>query len=522
MTHGPQPEKQLANSRAERLLLDRTRLDHSRLDALLGRPLNVEIAGSTWSRIAAGAEAVERIAQGPSAAYGINTGFGALCGKRIPEDQLRTLQTNLILSHAVGLGPAAPTEIVRWMLLFKIHALSHGYSGVRRATVERLLALLNADLLPIVPTQGSLGASGDLAPLAHMVLPALGLGQVHHGAKTLTGAEALRHIGAQPLVLGPKEGLALINGTQFMTAYAAAMVVRARRLLKCAEVIAAMSLEAASGSAKPFDQRLHALRPHLGAVECAANVRALLADSEILPSHANCDRVQDPYSLRCVPQVHGACRDALRHVAQVVETEINSVTDNPLIFDGDEVVSGGLFHGEPLAITLDYLAIALSELASISERRTYLLLSGIGGLPLLLMRETGINSGFMLPQYTAAAIVSENKGLCTPASVDSIPTSLGQEDHVSMGARAACKCWQVLENVEKVLGIELLAAAQGLDFRLPLRAGAGPRAAHALVRGRIAFADVDRLLAPDLAEACRLVAAGDVVRAAETAVGPLL
>lgn len=511
----------VAPDAAAHIVLDGSRLNLTTLEPLLSRRLNVVIADEVWSRVAAGEAAVKQITKSHTAAYGINTGFGVLCGKRIPDDQLRTLQSNLILSHAVGMGPPAPPEIVRWMLLFKIHALSHGYSGISRATVERLATLLNADLLPVVPTQGSLGASGDLAPLAHMVLPLLGLGQVQAGERTLTGTEALRQLGTSPALLGPKEGLALINGTQFMCAYAAAIAVRGRRLMKNADIVAAMALEACAGSAKPFDQRLNALRPHPGAIECAANIRALLQESEILPSHVDCDRVQDPYSLRCVPQVHGACRDAWRHAAETVETEINSVTDNPLILQDGEVISGGLFHGEPLALALDYMAIALAELASISERRTYLLLSGIGGLPLLLMRETGINSGFMLPQYTAAALVSENKGLCTPASVDSIPTSLGQEDHVSMGARAACKCWQVLDNAEKVLAIEMFSAAQGLDFRLPLRAGAGPRAAHEFVREHVPFADRDRLFSPDLAEAHRLLATGEVLKAAEAAVGPL-
>jgi len=496
-------------------------LDLELLDLLLGGPLKLTIEGPLWEQIERSASAVARIAAGSKPAYGINTGFGSLCRKRIAEKDVQALQQNLILSHAVGVGPPAPPEVVRWMMLFKVHALTHGVSGVSRATLALLQKMLNADLLPVVPTQGSLGASGDLAPLAHMVLPMLGFGQVHRGGHVVASADALAGIGAAPITLGPKEGLALINGTQFMAAYAAIVAIRATRLAKCADIIASMSLEGLAGSAKPFDERLNRLRPHPGAIESAGNVRRLLEGSGILPSHADCDRVQDPYSVRCIPQVHGAARDALRHARGVIETEINSVTDNPLIFEGDEVISGGLFHGEPLALVLDYLAIALSELASISERRIYLLLSGIADLPVLLMRDTGINSGLMIPQYTAAALVSENKGLCTPASVDSIPTSLGQEDHVSMGARAACKAMQVLDNAETVLSIEQMCAAQALDFRAPLHPGRGPRAAHALIRGHITHADSDRLYGDDIQTSLSLLRSGRLLAVVEAELGRL-
>ena len=406
-------------------------------------------------------------------------------------------------------------------MLFKLHALTHGYSGVTRNTLECLRRMLEADLLPVVPTQGSLGASGDLAPLAHMVLPMIGKGEVTCEGETLPAADALARAGIDPITLGPKEGLALINGTQFMSAYAAALVIRTRRLVKHADIIATMSLEAIPGSIRPFNERLHELRPHRGAQLTAQNVCRLMAESEILPSHADCERVQDPYSLRCVPQVHGASRAAIEHAAQVVETEINSVTDNPVIFSEDEVISGGLFHGQPLALVLDYLAIALAELASISERRVYLLLAGAEGLPALLMEHTGLNSGFMLPQYTAAALVSENKGLCTPASVDSIPTSLGQEDHVSMGARAATKCLRVLENTETVLAIEQMCAAQALDFRAPLKPGLGPRLAHAEVRQDILHADQDRLFGEDIKKSLALLRSQRVVNSVESRLGPL-
>jgi len=514
----PQPHEDAAPAH---FLLDGSPLTLESLEAGLGRPVHVDITEPMLKRIEAGARAVERIATGSAAAYGVNTGVGHLCTKRIPPDQVRTLQTNLILSHAVGVGSPAPPEIVRWMMFFKIAALTQGVSGVSPKTLECLRRMLNADVLPMIPTQGSLGASGDLAPLAHMVLPMIGRGTVRVGGREEPATTAFARLGIEPVVLGPKEGLALINGTQFMCAYAANLVLRSRRLVKQADLIAAMSLEGFAGSVKPFDERLHRLRPHAGAVETADNVRRLMVDSQILESHADCDRVQDPYSLRCIPQVHGASRDALRHAANVVETELNSVTDNPLIFENGDVVSGGLFHGQPLALVLDYLAIALAELASISERRTYLLLSGVAGLPVLLMLDTGLNTGFMLPQYTAAALVSENKGLCTPASVDSIPTSLGQEDHVSMGARAAVKCMQVLDNTETVLAIEQLCAAQAIDFRAPLQPGVGPRIAHAEIRKRITHAETDRLYGDDIRASLDLLRAHAVVRAVEAELGPL-
>ncbi len=503
-------------------VLDGGRLTLEALDAGLGRRIRVAVADSIWKRIEANEQAVRRIASAPAAAYGINTGFGHLCTKRIPADQLAILQTNLILSHAVGVGEAAQPEIVRWMMLFKIHALTHGVSGVSRKTVECLMSMLQADVLPVIPTKGSLGASGDLAPLAHMVLPMIGEGVVETNGVRTTAKEAFARARLKPVTLGPKEGLALVNGTQFMAAYAAVIAVRSRQLLKQADVIGTMSLEGCAASVKPFDERLHRLRPHPGAMETADNVRRMMADSAILASHADCDRVQDPYSLRCIPQVHGAARDALRHAGAVIETEINSVTDNPLIFDNDEVISGGSFHGEPLALVLDYLAIALAELASISERRTYLLLSGIAGLPITLIRNGGVNSGLMVPQYTAAALVSENKGLCTPASVDSIPTSLGQEDHVSMGARAAVKCLQVLENTETVLAIEQLCAAQALDFRAPLLPGVGPRLAHAEVRKDITHATADRMFGDDIQKSLTLLRSQQVVHTVEDQTGPLL
>lgn len=451
-------------------------------------------------RVAASRQIVERALTDGQAYYGINTGFGVLATKRIPADQVAQLQENLLLSHAVGVGDWVPKDISRLMLQLKAHALGLGYSGVSEATFARLLALLEQGLIPAVPSRGSVGASGDLAPLAHLALPLIGRGQVWtaDGTAREPAAEALARHGLAPIRLQAKDGLALINGTQLMSAYGAFVLEKAQTLVLIADLLAAMSLEALQGSLTPFDARIHAIRPHPGQQQVAANVRMLLEKSEILESHRNCGKVQDPYCLRCVPQVHGASRDALAHAAQVVETEINAVTDNPLVFPDGDILSGGNFHGQPLALALDYAALALAELASISERRTYLLLAGHDGLPTLLMKETGINSGFMIPQYAAAALVSENKVLCHPASVDSIPTSLGQEDHVSMGSISALKLLSVLRNVEQVFAIELVTAAQALDYRLPLRPGRGVEVAHQFVRSVVPHREADFFFHDDL------------------------
>jgi histidine ammonia-lyase len=466
---------------------------------------------------------VERALREERAYYGINTGFGILASQRIAPEQLAELQQNLILSHAVGVGDPVPRELTRLMLRLKIHALGLGSSGVSLGTFERLLRFEELDLVPVVPSRGSLGASGDLAPLAHMSLPLLGRGEVWRpdGAGSRPAAEALREHGLAPIALEAKDGLALINGTQLMAAYGAWVVSRCDAFCRSADLIATMSLEALRGSARPFDARIHELRPHPGQSEVAHNVRRLLEQSEILESHRFCGKVQDPYSLRCVPQVHGASRDALRHVAEVMEREINSVTDNPLVFEDGDILSGGNFHGQPLALALDYAAIALAELASISERRTYLLLGGHDDLPLLLMQETGLNSGFMMPQYTAAALVSENKVLCHPASVDSIPTSLGQEDHVSMGSVAALKLLQVFGNVERVLAIELLTAAQALDYRAPLRPGRGVEVAHRHLRAQVPHRERDASFGDDFARCEELLRGGELLNAVEAELGSL-
>lgn len=449
---------------------------------------------------------VEQALHSKAAHYGINTGFGILANKRVPSDALSALQTNLILSHSVGVGEAVPRAISKLMLGLKIHSLSLGYSGVSDSTFRQLIHFFIADGIPVIPSKGSVGASGDLAPLAHMSAPLLGLGSVWIDEKTqISAREFLQRKNIEAIALQAKDGLSLINGTQFMLAYGAFVAHHGLRLVKTADVLAAMSLEALQGSLVPFDERIVQVRPQRGAGDVSANVRRLLENSQILESHRHCGKVQDPYSLRCVPQVHGASRHALYHACEVFETEMNSVTDNPLVFENGDILSGGNFHGQPLALVMDYLAIALAELASISERRIYLLLAGHDGLPKLLMKNTGINSGFMIPQYTAAALVSENKVLCHPASVDSIPTSLGQEDHVSMGSISATKLYQVFENLRHVLSIELLTAAQALDFRKPLRPGRGVEWAHKFVRKELPHAEEDHFFQPDLHTCKRLI-----------------
>ncbi len=492
------------------------------LDADLDRSLADlrDALGTDRCRVAASRRAVDAALADGRAHYGLNTGFGSLKSVRVDADRLVALQENLLRSHAVGLGAPVAEAQSRRMLRLKVHALGLGFSGVSVPVFERLLAMAERGLAPVVPSQGSLGASGDLAPLAHLALPLLGEGEIWHDGVPAPAERVLAAQGLAPVELAPKDGLALINGTQFMAALGTEMVVRALRLAETADVTAAMTLEAVRGSTAPFDARVHAVRPHAGAIAVAAHVRALLAGSEIGPSHADCDKVQDPYSVRCVPQVHGASRDALAFAAQQLETEINSVTDNPLVFSGPgspggeagepDLISAGNFHGQPLALALDVAAIATAELASISERRTYLLLEGVDRLPPYLLAETGVQSGFMMVQYTAAALVSENKTLCHPASVDSIPSSRGQEDHVSMGAWGARKALMVIENAERVVAAEALCAAQALDFRRPLRAGHGVEKAWHAIRAHVPFRTSDGLFQADLAAAHALVTSGDL------------
>lgn len=429
--------------------------------------------------------------------YGINTGFGYLQNVRINPSETSDLQYNLLQSHACGLGDEVPADIVRLMLLFKIESLSQGYSAVQLSTVERLVDFFNHDLLPVVYTQGSLGASGDLAPLSHLSLPLIGLGTLNVKGKKLPATQVLAQHGWQPISLQAKEGIALINGTQFMLAYGFYNLILAEKLLKWADLIAAMSIDAFDGSLQPFHARLHEIRPHPGQIDTAAKIRQYLTGSEI--THKTKTQVQDPYSFRCIPQVHGASKDVFEQTLNVMLREANAVTDNPNVFpDDDLILSGGNFHGQPLAMALDFLSIALAEIGSISERRTYQLLSGQRGLPLFLIKNPGLHSGLMIPQYTAAGIVSENKQWCTPASVDSIVSSNGQEDHVSMGANAAVKCARVLQNVQKVLAIELLSSAQALDFRRPLQSSTYVENLHQAFRTAVPFNEADRVLADDL------------------------
>jgi len=458
-----------------------------------------------------------------NAHYGINTGFGVLANKRISSDDLAILQKNILLSHACGMGDPVPPDITRLMLQLKIHSLSLGYSGVSEQTFKQLLDLEEHGILPWIPSRGSVGASGDLAPLAHMCLPLIGRGEVWNDTLSdrIPAAGVLEAKGIQPIGLQAKDGLALINGTQMMAAYGAFVLERTLGLQREADLLAAMSLEALQGSAVPFDERIHAIRPHQGQQDVASNIRTLLEGSEILASHRDCGKVQDPYSLRCVPQVHGASRDALSYARQCIEIEINSVTDNPLVFKEGDILSGGNFHGQPLALAMDFAAIALAELGSISERRTYLLLEGHDGLPKLLMKDTGVNSGFMIPQYTAAALVSENKILCHPASVDSIPTSLGQEDHVSMGSISAFKLLSVLVNVECILAVELLTTAQALDFRSEFSPGHGVALAHQSLRREVRHADQDYEVRNDLDQCASILRSGELLRVVESELGPL-
>lgn len=438
------------------------------------------------------------IADNNTTVYGVNTGFGILANTRISQENIITLQHKILESHSVGVGDPVPADIVRIMLITKLHALARGYSGVQLETLERMAWHLDQDVLPVVPEKGSVGASGDLAPLAHLFLPLIGLGELVYQGKRYPARELLNRFGLPPLQLGPKEGLALINGTQFILSNAVRAVERMYYCLEAADIIGAMSLEALTGTKAPFDERLHALRPFTGSKLVAQRLRLLLNDSEIMQSHVDCGRVQDPYSLRCMPQVHGASRNAWLHLRELTEVELNSVTDNPIIFGESDTISGGNFHGQPLALPLDYACLAAAEVGNISDRRCYLLLEGKWGLPMLLMSDVGLNSGFMIPQYTTAALVTENKTLCFPASADSIPTSLGQEDHVSMGSISGRKLNQVLDNLEYILAIELMSACQAIEFRRPLKSSAILEAAHDFVRNSVSFASEDRIFAEDI------------------------
>jgi histidine ammonia-lyase len=475
------------------------------LDLARGK-LKGSFAPAALKKIEESAKAVAKISQKSEAVYGVNTGLGPLCTTRIDKKQLETLQDHLLRSHSVGVGNYISPELSRLMLVLKIQSLSFAYSGVRRETLERLHYFLENDLIPCVPSQGSVGASGDLAPLAHLCLPLIGLGLFHSPKGPVEAASLLKSHKLKALSLAAKEGLALINGTQFIAAHAVLGLERLANLLDNADILGAMTLEGLMGSATPFDSRLHEVRPFAGNQHVAERLRQLLAKSEIMKAHEDCERVQDPYSLRCMPQVHGASRNAWLHLKELTHIEINSVTDNPIVFSEGEVLSGGNFHGQPLAMALDYATVAAHELGNISDRRIYLLLEGkIEGLPVFLMKNAGLNSGFMIPQYTSAALVSESKSLCFPASADSIPTSNGQEDHVSMGSISGRKLNTIIDNVEKVLAIELLCASQAFDFRRPLKSSPLLEACHKVIRKEIDHAFEDRVFGIDIAKAHKFV-----------------
>lgn len=473
-------------------------LDIGSVIAIADGSLQGALSAAAVAKVRASQQHVSKIVERNITVYGVNTGFGILADTRISEEDTRILQHKILQSHSVGVGEPVPASIARMMLITKMHALAQGFSGVRLETLERILWHIDMDVIPVVPEKGSVGASGDLAPLAHLFLPLIGLGEVFYEGRRYPTQEVLEKFGLAPVQLGPKEGLALINGTQFILAYAASGVQRMHYCLEAADIIGAMSLEALTGTKAPFDERLHRLRPFAGTSLVAQRLRFLLHDSAIMKSHIDCGRVQDPYSLRCMPQVHGASRNAWQHLRQLTEIELNAVTDNPIILGENDTISGGNFHGQPLALPLDYACFAAAEVGNISDRRCYLLLEGKWGLPLLLMSNVGLNSGFMIPQYTTAALVTENKTLCFPASADSIPTSLGQEDHVSMGSISGRKLSRVLDNLEYILAIELMSACQAIEFRRPLKSSEILEAAHEYVRNFVGFASEDRIFARDI------------------------
>ncbi|HNR66539.1 MAG TPA: histidine ammonia-lyase [bacterium] len=481
------------------------------------------LAESAFSEMVKSRDCIEQILQSGRTVYGVNTGFGKLANIDVPPDELEELQLNLVLSHACGVGEPIPAPIVRAAMLLKVNSLAKGYSGCRPLIVDHLLTLLNKNIIPIIPCKGSVGASGDLAPLAHMTLVLLGLGEAWADGKAVPGHQALQAAGLQPIVLQAKEGLAILNGTQIMTAYAAYALYRALHLVKLADIAGAITVESLLHTKKAFDPRIQVARGFVEQMQTAQNVRNLLQNSEIVESHRNCNKVQDPYSSRCIPQVHGAVRQAINYVQSVVLTEINAATDNPLVFYQDkDVLSGGNFHGQPISLAADVLAIALAQLANISERRLENLLDPVqSGLPPFLASESGTNSGFMIAQVTAAALVSENKVLSHPASVDSIPTSANQEDFVSMGTHAARKAFEVLDHAETIIGIELLAGCQAIDFRQKMQPGRGTRIAYQTIRMAIPTLQRDRLFHTDLLAIKNLIRSNRIVERVEEEIGLL-
>ena len=479
----------------------------------------VELTASALAKMTASRAIVDQVVESQTPVYGINTGFGEFKQFHIPPSDRERLQRNLVLSHCTGVGERLPEDVVRAMMLLRVNSLSFGYSGIRPLVVQALIDILNADIYPVVPSKGSVGASGDLAPLAHLAIVILGDGFVVVDGEEVPAGPVLEVAQIKPISLAAKEGLALINGTQVMTAIAALVCYDARRLMKIADIAGALSLEALRGTRTAFDPRIAAIRPHQGQLATSVNILKLTEDSQIMASHSDCDEVQDAYSLRCVSQVHGASKDALRRTLEAVDVEVNSVTDNPIVMpETQEIISGGNFHGQPIALVMDYLKVAIAELGDISERRINRLLDGhLSHLPAFLTANPGVNSGLMILQYTAASLVSENKVLCHPASCDSIPTSAEQEDHVSMGTIAARQAREILENVTYVLAAELLAAAQGIDYLALLQAGTGTAAVHRRIRALVPHLDNDRTLSPDIITIRQAIIDGSLIGAAEDA-----
>ncbi|TRX52347.1 histidine ammonia-lyase [Thalassomonas sp. M1454] len=483
-------------------------IDHLELDIVNGiadGSIKAELCQEALDQINKSRQNVEVMAASDEPVYGINTGFGPLCDTQISPAETHLLQKNLLITHAVGVGEPIAKSISKLMLITKVHALSRGFSGIRLEVVQRMLAFIELDLIPVVPEQGSVGASGDLAPLSHLFLPLIGEGEFWQDGKVVPAKEVLEQHGLEIMDLHAKEGLALINGTQFILSHAITALTHMRYLLDLADLTGAMSIEGMQGSESPFRDELHQTRAFKGNLEVAARMRAFFKDSQNMADHEECDRVQDPYSLRCIPQVHGASRNAYYHLKELAEIEMNSVTDNPIVISSEEAISGGSFHGQPLAMVLDYASIAAAELGNISDRRCYLLLEGLHGLPRLLTKAGGLNSGMMIPQYATAALVTENKSLCFPPSADSVPTSMGQEDHVSMGSISGRQLNQILGNVDKILAIELMYAAQAIEFRRPNKCSDIIEENFAIIRAQVDKLEEDRLLKPDIDAMIKLV-----------------
>ncbi|TMP42164.1 histidine ammonia-lyase [Pseudoalteromonas citrea] len=474
------------------------RLDVNMVNAIADGSVKAHLCQEALDKVNKSRQNVDKMASSDKAIYGINTGFGPLCDTQISPEETHLLQKNLLITHAVGVGEPIAKPISKLMLITKVHALSQGFSGIRLDVIQRMLAFIDLDLIPVVPEQGSVGASGDLAPLSHLFLPLIGEGEFWQNGEVVPAAPLLREHGLAPLELHAKEGLALINGTQFILSHAITALTKMRYLLDLADVTGAMSIEGMQGSESPFRSELHEIRAFVGNVEVAKRMRRFFNGSENMAAHQGCDRVQDPYSLRCIPQVHGASRNAYYHLKEMAEIEMNSVTDNPIVVSAEEAISGGGFHGQPLAMVLDYASIAASELGNISDRRCYLLLEGLHGLPRLLTSSGGLNSGMMIPQYATAALVTENKSLCFPPSADSVPTSMGQEDHVSMGSISGRKLNQILGNIEKIFAIELMYAAQAIEFRRPNKCSELIEKNFDVIREKVAKLEEDRLLKPDI------------------------